>query len=139
ALVASLWAVASTATSTPLQSVRTGTGDQDVKARHRSGSLSCSATLKVGILVLAAAGHPVLEVRGRGLMLGVGLRRPIAREVARAALTAGLLINPVGQRTLRLLPALTLSEPEADLLVERLARALTATAESSDGTGPSVP
>ncbi len=93
--------------------------------------------LRAGILALAAAGHPILEVRGRGLMLGVGLRRPIAREVARAALTAGLLINPVGQRTLRLLPALTLSEAEADLMVDRLATALTATADlSGQGGGP---
>ena len=44
--MASLWAVASTGTSTPLQSVRTGTGGMDVKARHRSGSLSCSETLR---------------------------------------------------------------------------------------------
>ena len=91
--------------------------------------------LRTGIIALAAAGHPILEVRGRGLMMGVGLRRPIAREVARAALDAGLLINPVGQRTLRLLPALTLSEAEADLLVERLAMALTATADLSGQSG----
>ena len=92
--------------------------------------------LRSGILALAAAGHPVLEVRGRGLMLGVGLRLPIAREVALAGLNAGLLVNPVGQRTLRLLPALTLSEAEADLMVERLAASLAAASRLPGRGGP---
>ena len=84
--------------------------------------------LRAGIAALEDAGRPILEVRGLGLMLGVGLRRPIARAVATAALQGGLLLNPVGQRTLRLLPALTLGAAEADLVVERLDRALLAVA-----------
>ncbi len=82
--------------------------------------------LREGLLALAAAGHPITEVRGRGLMLGVGLRRAIAPAVAEAAVREGLLVNPVGRRTLRLLPPLTLSLQEADLAVERLGAALAA-------------
>lgn len=82
--------------------------------------------LRTGILELGSSGMPILEVRGRGLMLGVGLRLPIARAAAAAALDAGMLVNPVGQRTLRLLPPLTLSPAEADLAVERLGVALAA-------------
>lgn len=84
--------------------------------------------LRAGIAALADAGRPILKVRGLGLMLGVGLRRPVAREVATAALQGGLLLNPIAQRTLRLLPALTLGAAEADLVVERLDRALLAVA-----------
>ena len=84
--------------------------------------------LRSGILVLAAAGRHIRDVRGLGLMVGVALRLPVAQEVAMAALRGGLLLNPIGQRTLRLLPALTLSEAEADLVVERLGQALAAVA-----------
>ncbi|HUY60882.1 MAG TPA: aminotransferase class III-fold pyridoxal phosphate-dependent enzyme, partial [Candidatus Dormibacteraeota bacterium] len=82
--------------------------------------------LRDGLLGLAAAGHPIAEVRGRGLLLGVGLRRAIAPAVAAAAIREGLLVNPVGRRTLRLLPPLTLRPQEADLAVERLGAALAA-------------
>ncbi|MHB8394375.1 MAG: acetylornithine transaminase [Candidatus Dormibacteria bacterium] len=80
--------------------------------------------IRAGISSLVDSGLPIREVRGRGLMLGVGLRRPVARAAALAALGVGLLVNPVGSRTLRLLPPLNLTEAEADLVVERLAQAL---------------
>ncbi|HUY97717.1 MAG TPA: acetylornithine transaminase [Verrucomicrobiae bacterium] len=85
---------------------------------------------------LSAAGLPVAEVRGRGLMLGVGLRRPIAVLTAQVALSQGLLVNPIGDRTLRLVPPLTLSEDEAQLAVERLGRALQLAAAAPDPPAP---
>jgi len=92
-----------------------------------------------GILGLAEAGLPILEVRGRGLMLGVALRLPIAREAAAAALECGLLVNPVGLRTLRLLPPLNLTRDEADLAVARLGTALAACAQRPGGDGAAPP
>lgn len=89
------------------------------------------ARLRDGILGLRSDGLPVLEVRGRGLMLAVGLRTPIAAAVADAAIDAGLLVNAIGQRTIRLLPPLTISTAEADLAVERLGVALTAVSRPS--------
>lgn len=77
-----------------------------------------------GLLGLRTKGLPVLEVRGRGLMLGLGLRLPIAPAVAAAAIRSGLLVNPIGQRTIRLLPPLTLSPAEAENAVARLELAL---------------
>jgi len=84
------------------------------------------ARLRQGLEELITPNGPVVEVRGRGLMLGVGLDRPIAPAVAEAARAAGLLVNPVGERTLRLVPPLVLGEQEADLAVARLAQALAA-------------
>ncbi len=92
--------------------------------------------LRESILGLAASGLPITEVRGRGLMLGVGLGRPIAAATARAAVAEGLLVNPIGDRTLRLVPPLVLTEVEAQLAVERLGRALSAAAaEPEPGPG----
>lgn len=61
----------------------------------------------------------VVEVRGRGLMLGIELDRPCADLVV-AALEAGLLINVTAERVIRLLPPLILARAEADQLIEGL-------------------
>jgi acetylornithine/N-succinyldiaminopimelate aminotransferase len=55
----------------------------------------------------------VVEVRGRGLLLGAELDRPAGPVVA-AALEAGLLVGSAGETVLRLTPPLTLSADEAD-------------------------
>jgi acetylornithine/N-succinyldiaminopimelate aminotransferase len=61
------------------------------------------------------------EVRGRGLMLGVGLEEGIeAADVAAAALRAGLVINAPEPRTLRLLPPLTISGPDIEQALDTL-------------------
>lgn len=63
----------------------------------------------------------VLDIRGRGLMIGIELDRPCADLVAQA-LAAGLLINVTADRVIRLLPPLILEPAQADLLVGGLAR-----------------
>ncbi len=61
----------------------------------------------------------VIEIRGRGLMIGIELDRPCGELVGRA-LAAGLLINVTAERVIRLLPPLILDEAEADQLVDTL-------------------
>ena len=48
----------------------------------------------------------VTEVRGRGLLLGVGLKEVMAKEVELECRKLGLLLNAVNENTLRLAPAL---------------------------------
>ena len=68
----------------------------------------------------ALGGVPgVVEIRGRGLIIGVMLDRPCGELVERA-LGLGLLINVTAERVVRLLPPLILSDAEALVLVERL-------------------
>ena len=73
------------------------------------------------------AAHPDAfhEVRGSGLMLGLGCARPNTELVA-AAREAGLLVVPAADNVIRLLPALNI--PDADLAeaVTRLERAAAA-------------
>jgi acetylornithine/N-succinyldiaminopimelate aminotransferase len=79
---------------------------------------------EVGARLAAALGRlpAVSEVRGRGLMLGVGLAEGVdAERVAADALAAGLVINAPVPGTLRLLPPLVIGQPEVDRAVGVLA------------------
>ncbi len=74
----------------------------------------------------ALGGVPgVVEIRGRGLIIGVMLDRPCGELVERA-LGLGLLINVTAERVVRLLPPLILSDAEAADLVERLGNVIRA-------------
>ncbi len=67
----------------------------------------------------------VVDIRGRGLMLGIELARDCG-ELASTALEAGLLINVTAGNTIRLLPPLIISEEEARDLGSRLATLINA-------------
>jgi acetylornithine/N-succinyldiaminopimelate aminotransferase len=60
------------------------------------------------------------EVRGRGLMVGARLDGIDAREAAAQALDRGLIVNPIGDDTLRFLPPLVIGEAEVDRALEIL-------------------
>jgi acetylornithine/N-succinyldiaminopimelate aminotransferase len=66
----------------------------------------------------------IAEVRGRGLMVGAGLEDGKAKEVASRVLAEGLIVNPIGDETLRLLPPLVIGEAEVDEALAILRRAL---------------
>ena len=57
---------------------------------------------------------PFGATRGRGLMQALVLNDPIAQETQAAALHRGLIVNAIGDRVLRLVPPLTIGEPEID-------------------------
>jgi acetylornithine aminotransferase len=61
----------------------------------------------------------VVEVRGKGLMIGIELDRPCA-DVVGLALAEGLLINVTADRVVRLLPPLVLDDEQTQLLVDTL-------------------
>lgn len=63
----------------------------------------------------------VVEVRGEGLMLGIGLAAPASAALAKAAVDAGFIINPPSPDTIRLVPALTLTVAEADTFLAWMA------------------
>ncbi len=61
----------------------------------------------------------VVDIRGRGLILGIELDRPCSRLVG-LALDQGLLINVTAERVIRLLPPLILDDHQARRLVDDL-------------------
>ena len=66
------------------------------------------------------------RARGRGLMLGLELNRPIARDLMLKALENGLVFNAVGDSILRFLPPLNISESDVDEAMEKLNASLEA-------------
>lgn len=68
----------------------------------------------------------IVDVRARGLMIGVDLDKPAAAQVKSECLRRGLLIITVGDHILRLLPPLVLSQMEAKRGLEMLDDALAA-------------
>lgn len=83
----------------------------------------CQRAAELGARMLAAFQarlgglKGVQEIRGRGMMFGIELKAP-CRELVTQALDAGLLINVTHDTVVRLLPPLTLSDAEADQVVD---------------------
>ncbi|WP_133513287.1 aspartate aminotransferase family protein [Candidatus Thiosymbion oneisti] len=75
--------------------------------------------LRVGFDRVLGGVAGVLDIRGRGLMIGIELDRPCG-DLVPQALATGLLINVTAERVVRLLPPLILEQSEADLLLQEL-------------------
>ncbi|MET8799983.1 acetylornithine transaminase [Nocardia sp. NPDC004568] len=76
---------------------------------------SVGKRLSDGIAVLE---HPLIaDVRGAGLLIGIGLTAPVAPRVEARARAAGYLVNPAKPDVIRLAPPLVLTETQADNLV----------------------
>ena len=61
--------------------------------------------------------NAVVDIRGKGLMIGIQLDRPCA-ELVKAGLDAGILINVTAGDVVRLLPPLIITDEQADKIVE---------------------
>lgn len=66
----------------------------------------------------------VIDVRGKGYMVGIQLDRPCT-ELVKMALEKGLLINVTHNDTIRLLPPFVLSQAQTDQLVDGLYELIT--------------
>ncbi len=97
--------------------------DAPGRARH-AGALLTEALSAV---------EGVTEVRGLGLLLAAQLDAPIAADVTRRALDAGLVLNAVTPSALRLAPPLTVADDEIAEGVDRLAACIAA-ARAEAGT-----
>ena len=82
--------------------------------------------LQQGIRSLASS--LVTEVRGRGLLIGVELDRPVAARVVAAALERGLIINAASGTTVRLAPPLIIGDIEIERFLTLFAASLEAAA-----------
>ena len=64
----------------------------------------------------------VVEVRGRGLMLAIEYREPIARQVAVELARAGVLAKETHGRIIRLMPPLVIADADIDAAMTNICR-----------------
>ncbi|WP_228551627.1 acetylornithine transaminase [Mumia zhuanghuii] len=80
------------------------------------------------------ADHPLVgDTSGAGLLVGIGLTRPVAPQVQQAVLEAGVIINAAAPDRLRLVPPLILTQDQADEAVAVI-RAVLDTLTTDEGT-----
>jgi len=60
--------------------------------------------------------NAVVDIRGKGLMIGIQLDRPCA-ELVKIGLDAGILINVTAGNVIRLLPPLIISDEQAEHII----------------------
>lgn len=73
-----------------------------------------------------AGKHPVIqEVRGRGLMTGIELKKPVAKDIVLECLTHGLILNAPAPGVIRALPPLIVKEKHINRAVYILDKILT--------------
>ncbi len=70
-----------------------------------------------------ASRDEVLEVRGKGLMVGIELDRPCG-ELVKSCSANGVLINVAAQNVVRLLPPLIISDDQATEIVEKVSASI---------------
>lgn len=71
-----------------------------------------------------AGNKKVIEVRGKGLMIGIELNAPCA-ELMEKGRAKGILINVTSVNTIRLLPTFILTEAEANELISKVVELVT--------------
>ena len=74
----------------------------------------------VKLLAALSSRRSLGEVRGRGLLVALDLKRDIAANVVEVARDDGLLLNAPRPNLLRFMPALNLSQDETDLMLSML-------------------
>lgn len=86
------------------------------------GLVENAASLGMKLMLgIDAIKNPLIAgVRGHGLLIGIGLAIPCAKDVEAAAARAGFLVNAVQPDVIRLAPSLNITEAEVDAFLEAL-------------------
>jgi acetylornithine aminotransferase len=79
--------------------------------------------------LIADIGSPLVgEIRGQGILVGVGLTQPVANDVAAKAFELGLIVNAPNDSSIRIAPPLIVGEAELAEFATLFASALEASA-----------
>ena len=81
--------------------------------------------IKAGLAEISARhGNAITNIRGRGLLLAFDLGEERAEKFLAHALECGLIVNRVAPPSIRMAPALTLTDAEADEGLARIEKTL---------------
>ena len=98
---------------------------------ERAGLVDNAAT-RGEQLRAAIVGLPLVEeVRGRGLLIGVGLTDDVAPAVVAKALELGLIINAPNDASIRIAPPLIIGDAEIAEFIDKFTAALTHVSEAT--------
>lgn len=81
---------------------------------------------QIAEVVRSIRSRHVVEVRGRGLLIGIGVTPDTAPAIGEAALEAGLIVNAINPTSIRLAPPLIVGDDEIAEFGDRFATALAA-------------
>ncbi|PKQ20037.1 MAG: acetylornithine transaminase [Actinobacteria bacterium HGW-Actinobacteria-6] len=96
-----------------------------LEAEHLgANAIAVGTYMREGLSALGVKTGAIIDVRGRGLMVGITLAEPIAARVASEALEHGIVALNVGDSVLRFLPPLVCNKAEVDTLLQTLSAAL---------------
>lgn len=95
---------------------------EDEKLAERSEKMG--RILKAKIDEIAARSPHVKEVRGKGLFIGIEVKKGNAMEFCRKLLHLGMIVNDSHGHTIRISPPLIINEEEIEYMVERLEKVL---------------
>lgn len=90
-----------------------------IEMAQQKGQAICA-----GLLEHLKVNKNIVDIRHKGLMIGIELDSPCA-ELVKSALQQHLLINVTNENTIRLLPPLIIDEQQIKLLVETLSPLIT--------------
>jgi len=94
-----------------------------------SAGLVANAELRGAEIREALVGLPLVEeIRGQGLLIGVGLSKPVGAAVVASAAAEGLIINAPNDTSIRLAPALIIDETHVAEFITKFTKALEANA-----------
>jgi 4-aminobutyrate aminotransferase len=86
-----------------------------VEREYMANAAAMGERLRTGARRLAETHKTIVDVRGRGLMLGVEFTKPeLVRELVQRSFQRGLLLLGAGKSTLRLAPPLLIDEYDVD-------------------------
>jgi acetylornithine/N-succinyldiaminopimelate aminotransferase len=83
-------------------------------------SVADTGLFLAGELQRISARHGLGEVRGKGLLLALDLKRPIAAAIVAQAMEAGVLLNAPQPDALRFMPALNVTRDEISGMIDGL-------------------
>jgi acetylornithine/N-succinyldiaminopimelate aminotransferase len=98
---------------------------QQVAAPDFLKAVAATGLLLESELQRISARHGLGEVRGRGLLLALDLRVPIAGSIVAQAFDDGVLLNAPQPDALRFMPALNVTREEIALMIDCLDTVLT--------------
>jgi acetylornithine aminotransferase len=105
--------------------VTTAAGLAAINVIEKDSLMNKAVKFHEHILTEVALIPGVKQVRGAGLLIGIELEKPNANEIAQAMILAGVLVNAANASTIRIAPALIVTQVQIDKFIATFRKVLT--------------